>query len=204
MLEFAIVPFENTGKENCIYATIFKDISFFDYIIEGWTFVWSFIWEYGIDKNLMNLHFSTFFWMNDEPSFDIFHIKDGLVKDLWSNFLIICDINDFIDSFLSFPACKVENPVIKSSFLESPELILHPQIRLFISTVLIKLGLMEGKVVMIVLWIKTRGFETDNKFFSIPWIFNQVIDSKVFSNLANNRSSDVIALPVVRVIVTIQ
>ncbi len=204
MLELAIISFKNTRKENCIHATTFKNISFFNYIVKGWAFVWSFIWKYGIDENLMNLHFPTFLWVNDEPSLDIFHIEDGLVEYLRSNFLIVGDVNDLVDSFLSFPACKVENPVIKPCFFEFSKLVLDPQIRLFICTVLIKLGLVEGEVVMIVLGVEARSFETDNKFFSISWIFDQVINGKILSDLADDRSRDIVALPVVRVVVTIQ
>jgi hypothetical protein len=89
--------------------------------------------------------------MNDESSFNILHVKNGLVEDLGANFLVFSNVDNFIDSLFSFPTGKIKNPIIKTSLLKLSKLILNPEIRFLICAILIKLRFMEGKVEMIVL-----------------------------------------------------
>lgn len=74
----------------------------------------------------MDLHFPAFFRMYDEPALDVLHIENGPIKDLRANFLIISDVQNFVNSLLAFSSGKVQNPIVKSCFLELAELFLDP------------------------------------------------------------------------------
>jgi hypothetical protein len=76
----------------------------------------------------MDLNFSTFFWMYDEPALDIFHVKNGFAKDLGAKPLVLSNVQDFIDCFFTLSIGEVENPIVKSAFFEFSELALNPQV----------------------------------------------------------------------------
>ena len=66
----------------------------------------------------MDLHFSTFFRMDDEPSLHVFHVKNGFIEDLGAQSLVFSDIQDLIDGLLTFSIGEVENPIVKSAFFK--------------------------------------------------------------------------------------
>lgn len=110
--------------------------------------------------------------MDNKSSFNIFHIQNGFIENLWPNLLVLSDVNDFIDSLFSFLTGKIKNPIIKPGLFELTELFLNPQISFFISTVFIEFRFMEREEEMIVLRVEAWSFETNNEFFSVFRVLN--------------------------------
>ena len=107
MLELSIVSFKHTWNEYSVHAAILKCLNFGNDIRKSWAFIRALIRKDGINKNLMDLNFSAFFWVNYEPSLDILHVKNGFAENLRAKFLILSYVENLVDSLLSFFVCKV-------------------------------------------------------------------------------------------------
>lgn len=110
----------------------------------------------------MNLHFPAFFWVDDKPSFDVFHVENGFAEDLGAQFLVFGDVEDFVDGLFALLVGKVDDPVVEAAFFELAELSLDPQVGLFVSTVLVELGFVEGEKVVVVLGVEAGRFQTND------------------------------------------
>lgn len=204
MLKFAIISFKHAWEKNCVYTSAFQCLNLFSDIRESWTFIWTFIRQYRIDENFMNLHFSTLRRMDNVPTFDIFHIKHGLIEYLRSRLLILSNVQNFVNRLFTINSCEIQNPVIKSTFLKFTERVLNPQVWNLIGIIFIKFRLMEWKVIMIILGVKAWSFQTYYELLSVFWVLDEVIDSEILATLTNYWFSEVIALPVVRIIVAVE